>query len=72
MSSKEQAMQYGNEHFGTEKHVKNADDSDDDVPQLSVEALRALQEFYAESESNCAKIDEDWVKFKKIFNLFFS
>lgn len=35
-------------------------EDDDDVPTLSAEALKALQEFYAESQQNQGKIDEDW------------
>ena len=42
-------------------------EDDDDVPQLSADTLKALQEFYAETEDNCAKIDEDWVGFKAIY-----
>ena len=37
------------------------DSDDDDVPQLSADTLRALQEFYAEKESKEeTEIDEDW------------
>ena len=42
---------------------KSVEEEDDDVPQLSADTLKALQEFYAETEENCAKIDEDWVGF---------
>lgn len=41
-------------------------DDDDDVPQLSAEALRALQEFYAESEAQAKQIDENWVRKNKL------
>ena len=34
---------------------------DDDIPQLSAEALKALQEFYAETEAQEKKLDENWV-----------
>ncbi len=44
------------ENFGL-----NEPDSDDDIPQLSAETLKALKEFYAESESASNQIDEDWV-----------
>lgn len=43
-----------------------ADDSDDDVPQLSAEALAALQEFYESvdesKQGNGTAIEENWVK----------
>ena len=39
----------------------NEVDSDDDVPQLSADTLKALQEFYAENQDAPEKIDEDWV-----------
>lgn len=35
-------------------------DDDDDVTQLSAEALKALEEFYAETQLNEGEIDEDW------------
>lgn len=35
--------------------------SDDNEIFLSAEALKALQEFYAESEAKEKKIDENWV-----------
>ncbi len=43
-------------------------DEDDDIPKLSAETLKALQEFYAESEliENKTEINENWV----IFRLF--
>lgn len=44
-----------------EKLQKIADESDDDVPQLSADTLKALQEFYAENENSAEDIDEDWV-----------
>ena len=44
---------------------KRTESDDDDMPVLSVEAMRALQEFYAESEANAHKIEEDWVKMIK-------
>ena len=49
------------------QHNNVEDEDDDDVPQLSADTLKALQEFYAETEDNCAKIDEDWVGFKAIY-----
>ena len=39
--------------------INNNDD--DDIPQLSAEALKALQEFYAEAEIQEKKLDENWV-----------
>lgn len=37
-------------------------DDDDDIPRLSADTLKALQEFYAESElQNSKNIDENWV-----------
>lgn len=47
-----------------ENLTKNTcDDDDDDVPQLSAETLKALQEFYAENKNKDNEIDEDWVIF---------
>ena len=43
------------------------DDDDDDVPQLSAETLKALQEFYAESQENTNAIKEDWVRNENTF-----
>lgn len=37
-------------------------DDEDDVLQLSAETLKALQEFYAESQAQEDTIKEDWVK----------
>lgn len=38
------------------------DQEDDDIPTLSVETLKALQEFYAENQVEEKKeIDENWV-----------
>ena len=37
------------------------EDDDNDVPQLSIEAFKALQEFYAETEAQSKQIDENWV-----------
>ncbi len=36
-------------------------DDDDEVPQLSAETLKALQEFYAESQASLENLKEDWV-----------
>lgn len=41
-------------------------EDDDDVPQLSIEAFKALQDFYAETEAQSKQIDENWVSYKKI------
>ena len=38
-------------------------DEDDDVPKLSAETLKALQEFLIERESQEKAIDENWVKY---------
>ena len=39
-------------------------DSDDDMPQLSAQALAALQEFYAEQqETDENEQKEDWVRY---------
>ena len=45
------------------KNMATADEDDEDVPQLSVEALKALQEFYSESEtkSDSTNVEENWV-----------
>lgn len=43
---------------------KAVEDDDDDVPQLSAEALKALQEFYTESEAKpegSTEVEENWV-----------
>ena len=58
----------------TEKNQPDecGNESDDDIPQLSVHALAALQDFYDEqkkrddmsaSQENTVNIDEDWVCF---------
>ena len=41
----------------------NIQDDDDDIPKLSAETLKALQEFYAESEllENKTDVNENWV-----------
>lgn len=46
---------------------------DDDIPQLSVETLAALQEFYNENEQmNGKTIEENWVRHEdKICNVEF-
>ena len=57
------------EHFcdqnnNEDKHVNGAcEESDDDAVTLSADALRALQEFYSESQSPQKKVqvDENWV-----------
>lgn len=36
-------------------------DDDDDVPCLSAETFKALQEFYVEKEAIEKSIDENWV-----------
>ncbi|CAF0948200.1 unnamed protein product [Brachionus calyciflorus] len=38
----------------------NLSEDDDDVPQLSIETLKTLQEFYAETEAQEKKINENW------------
>lgn len=45
--------------------IKPKMDDDDDTPRLSVEALKALQEFYAESEEKekNKELDENWVSY---------
>ena len=42
---------------------KDLGNDDDDVPQLSAEAMRALQEFYTESEAkpDSSEVEENWV-----------
>ena len=47
----------------------NIQDEDDDIPKLSAETLKALQEFYAESEliENKTDVNENWV-FKFYFH----
>ena len=37
-------------------------ENEDDVPTLSAETLKALQEFLVERESQEKLIDENWVK----------
>ncbi len=50
-----------NNNLEGEANICKYTDSDDDVPQLSAETLRALQEFYNEKESKKeTDIDEDW------------
>ena len=44
-------------------------EEDDDVPQLSAETLKALQEFYAESQASLENLKEDWVRDREIFFL---
>lgn len=41
------------------------DDNDDDVPYLSADTFKALQEFYAEKEAIEKGIDENWVRYQK-------
>ena len=45
------------------KEMDTCEEDDDDVPKLSADTLRALQEFYAETENKAEEIDEDWVFF---------
>jgi hypothetical protein len=42
-------------------HLKNEQDEDDDIPCLSAETFKALQEFYCEREAIEKNIDENWV-----------
>ncbi len=50
---------------------ENVIEDDDDVPKLSAETLKALQEFYAETEliENKADINENWVIIQLTFGL---
>lgn len=51
----------------------SVESDDDDTPQLSAEALKALHEFYEETKANSDNITEDWVYFfikrKRLTNL---
>lgn len=56
--------------FHNNQPVERDSESDDDIPQLSVHTLAALQEFYSEqkerdevsvSQQKTLDIDEDWV-----------
>ena len=46
----------------------SVDSDNDDVPQLSAEALKALNEFYEENQANSTSITEDWVSFSLYLN----
>ena len=45
-------------------NIVDNEDQDDDVPFLSPEALKALQEFYEENRESEEILEENWVKFK--------
>lgn len=42
--------------------MTNQNDDDDDVPFLSADTFKALQEFYTEKEAVEKSMDENWVK----------
>lgn len=44
-----------------------ANSEDDDIPCLSAETFKALQEFYAEREAIGKDIDENWVWIQTAF-----
>ena len=47
------------------KQMTNQNEEDDDVPFLSADTFKALQEFYTEKEAVEKSIHENWVKRQK-------